>query len=110
MSFDDGASVEIESLFEQCTIALGRGTELVVGAEGVLAGCQISGAGNITIHGKFFESNSPGIVGASQLVVSSGGALVGAVEQPQEMTKFAFEPGCRLRMKLLQPKTAAGRP
>ena len=51
----------------------GDGTELVVGKDGVLSGCQITGAGNITINGKFFERESPGIVGAHQLVVSDGG-------------------------------------
>ena len=55
LQFDEGATVEIESLFEQCTIALGRGTELIVGSDGVLHGCQITGAGNITINGKFFD-------------------------------------------------------
>jgi uncharacterized protein YjbI with pentapeptide repeats len=104
LEFDSGASVEIESLFEQCTIALGKGTELVVGKSGVLSGCQIKGAGLITIHGKFVERESPGIVGATQLVVTAGGSLVGAVEQPPEQTRFAFEPGCMLRMKIQQAK------
>ena len=45
LEFDAGASVEIESLFEHCTIALGEGTELVVGKSGVLSGCQVKGAG-----------------------------------------------------------------
>jgi len=111
LQFDEGATVEIESLFEQCTIALGRGTELIVGSDGVLAGCQITGAGNITINGKFFEkpegkkNSGAGIVGAHQLVVTASGALVGAVQQPPELTRFAFEPGCQLRMRI---STSAG--
>jgi uncharacterized protein YjbI with pentapeptide repeats len=104
LEFDSGASVEIESLFEQCTIALGEGTELVVGKSGTLSGCQIRGAGKITIHGKFLERESPGITGITQLVVTSGGSLVGAVEQPPDLTRFAFEPGCYLRMKVQQAK------
>ena len=60
LEFDAGAMVEIESLFEQCSISLGKGTELVVGSGGVLADCQIRGAGNITINGHFFERQSPG--------------------------------------------------
>ena len=36
--------------------------------------------------------------------MSSGGSLVGAVEQPAEKTRFAFEPGCMLRMKIQQGK------
>jgi uncharacterized protein YjbI with pentapeptide repeats len=107
LEFDSGASVEIESLFEQCSIVLGDGTELVVGKSGVLSGCQIRGAGKITIHGKFVERESPGIAGVTQLVVSSGGSLVGAVEQPAELTRFAFEPGCMLRMKIQNKKDRA---
>jgi len=103
LEFDAGALVEIESLFEQCTIALGDGTELVVGKSGTLSGCQIRGAGKLTINGKFIERETPGIVGVTQLVVSAGGSLVGAVEQPADNTRFAFEPGCYLRMKI-QPK------
>jgi uncharacterized protein YjbI with pentapeptide repeats len=104
LEFNAGAEVEIESLFEQCTISLGESTELVVGKSGVLSGCQVRGSGRITIHGKFVERESPGIVGATQLVVSSGGSLVGAVEQPAELTRFGFEPGCILRMKIHSKK------
>jgi hypothetical protein len=100
--------VEIESLFEQCTIALGKGTELVVGKSGVLQGCQISGSGLITIHGKFVEREAPGISGATHLLVSAGGSLTGAVEQPAEYTRFAFEPGCVLRMKIRQKNGSGG--
>jgi hypothetical protein len=104
LEFDAGAAVEIESLFEHCTIALGQATELVIGKSGVLSGCQIRGAGRITIHGKFLERESPSIVGATHLVVSAGGSMVGAVEQPPEATRFAFEPGCALRVKIQQTK------
>ncbi|HKQ71477.1 MAG TPA: pentapeptide repeat-containing protein, partial [Polyangiaceae bacterium] len=108
LEFDSGAFVEIESLFEQCSISLGQGTELVVGRGGVLSDCQIKGGGNITINGHFFERQSPGIIGAEQVVVSEGGALVGAVEQAAHSTRFAFEPGCKLRMKILQAKKTNG--
>jgi uncharacterized protein YjbI with pentapeptide repeats len=108
LEFNAGASVEIESLFEQCTIALGDATELVVGKSGVLSGCQVRGAGRITVHGKFVERESPGIAGATQLVVSAGGSITGAVEQPAELTRFAFEPGCILRMKIHSKKDGPG--
>ncbi len=104
LEFDAGAAVEIESLFERCTIALGDETELVIGKGGVLSGCQIRGAGRITIHGKFVEHEAPGILGVTQVVVSAEGSLVGAIEQPPELTRFAFEPGCMLRVKIQQPK------
>ena len=54
------------------------------------------------------SSGDLSIVGAEQLVVSAGGALVAAVEQPAHSTKFAFEPGCKLRMKITQSKQANG--
>jgi uncharacterized protein YjbI with pentapeptide repeats len=113
LEFGGGASVLIESVFEQCTIELGEGTELVIGKGGALSGCQIVGPGKLTIHGRFVERESPGIAGVTELVVSSSGSLVGAVEQPAGLTRFAFEPGCRLRTRIRhakndQPKVRAG--
>jgi uncharacterized protein YjbI with pentapeptide repeats len=105
LEFGDGATIEVESRFEHCAIAIGSGTELIVGEQGVLSDCTISGGGNITIHGQFFERKSPGIVGPKQLIVSASGSLVGAVQQPEGSTRFAFEPGCKLRMKIMNGKT-----
>jgi hypothetical protein len=102
LEFGAGGSVHIESLFEQCTIAIGEGTSLVIGKSGSLAGCQITGPGKVAVHGKFVESASPGIVGVKELVVTASGSLVGSVEQPPEHTRFAFEPGCVLRTKIRQ--------
>jgi hypothetical protein len=104
LQFDGGARVEIDSLFDNCTINLGEGTELVVGEVGVLSDCEIAGAGNITVHGKFFERQSPGIVGPRRLQVSARGAVVSAVAQHAELTRFAFERGCQLRMKVVEPR------
>jgi len=109
LEFDSGATVEIESRFEQCSITLGEGTELVVGSEGVLAGCNIKGGGNITIHGQFFEGESPGIAEPKRLVVTNGGVLVGSVMQAEVPTQFAFEPGSRLRMKITRKNGKNGR-
>lgn len=109
LEFDAGVSVEIDSRFEQCTIALGEGTELIVGPEGILSGCQVTGGGNITINGAFFEGKTPGIVAPKSVVVSRSGSLVGAVEQAPDRTQFAFEPGCKLRMKIMNAKNN-GRP
>lgn len=105
LEFEPGAAIEIDSLFENCTIALGAATELSVGKGGVLTGCQIVGPGRITIHGKFVEQESPGISGATQLVVSAGGSLVGAIKQAPEATRFAFEPGCFLRINIQRADT-----
>jgi hypothetical protein len=100
LRLEAGARVEVESLFEQCTIELGEGTELVVGPGGVLSDCTVLGHGSIHIAGKFYERKSPGIVGPTQLVVSTGGCLVAEVEQAAEATRFAFEPGSNLRVKI----------
>ncbi len=62
LEFDAGASIEIESLFEQCTIALGDDADLVIGKAGVLAGCQIRGAGRIRST-EARRRESPGIQG-----------------------------------------------
>jgi len=104
LEFAEDAKVEIESRFEHCSIRIGRNTELVVGEAGVLDSCQIAGAGSIAIHGRFFESDSPGIVGPRELIVSARGAVVAAVQQGSEPTLFAFERGCRLRLKIHRPK------
>jgi uncharacterized protein YjbI with pentapeptide repeats len=105
LQFDPGAHVEIDSLFQNCTINIGDQTELIIGASGVLADCEIVGAGSVTVHGKFFERQSPGIVGPRVVSVSAKGALVSAVAKHTESTRFAFENGCQLRVKILGPKT-----
>jgi hypothetical protein len=98
----DGARVEIDSLFENCVVQLGPGTSLVVGKTGVLADCRILGGGDITIHGQFFERESPGIVGPRALTVTSEAAVVASVEQAPALTHFAFERGSRMRLKILK--------
>jgi uncharacterized protein YjbI with pentapeptide repeats len=101
LDFEAGARVEIDSLFENCAINLGEGTELVVGESGVLADCRIAGGGSVTVHGQFFERESPGIDGAREVIVSSRGALVASVKQAEALTRFAFERGSRLRVKIV---------
>lgn len=101
LQFDAGARVEIDSLFQNCTLHLGEASELVIGAAGVLADCEIVGAGFVTVHGMFFERQSPGIVGPRQLSVSARGAVVATVAHNAEQTQFAFEDGCSLRVKIL---------
>ena len=104
LEFGDGSVIQVDSRFENCSIALGEGAELTIGEPGVLKNCAIIGRGSIVVHGRFFERSSPGIVGPKSLVVSTGGAVVGSVEQTAEPTAFAFEPGCRLRVKILKPR------
>jgi uncharacterized protein YjbI with pentapeptide repeats len=103
LQFNSGARVEIDSLFQNCTLNLGEATELVIGADGVLADCEIIGAGCVTVHGKFFERQSPGIIGPRMLSVSARGTVVSAVSQNTERTQFAFESGCQLRLKVVGP-------
>lgn len=107
LEFGQNSVIHIDSRFENCSIALGDGAELTIGEPGVLKNCEIVGNGKITVHGRFFERSSPGIVGARSIVVSARGALVGGIEQATEATVFAFEPGSRLRVKILRPRQRA---
>jgi len=100
LEFGEKTSVEIESRFENCTVAIGEGTQLVIGGDGVLKDCQVTGAGEITVHGSFFEREKPGITGVKKLVVSAKGSIVSSVVQAVDGTVFGFEPGCRLRIKI----------
>jgi len=102
LDFEPGARVEIDSLFENCVINLGEGTLLVVGESGVLADCRIAGDGCVTVHGHFFEREAPGIVGVREVMVSANGALVASVKQHTDLTRFAFERGSRLRVKIVR--------
>jgi uncharacterized protein YjbI with pentapeptide repeats len=107
LEFGDNSMIHIDSRFESCSIALGEGAELTIGESGVLKNCSIVGKGKVIVHGRFFERQSPGIVGVRSLFVSARGGIVGGVEQVSDGTHFAFEPGCRLRMKILRPRVAA---
>lgn len=107
LEFDEGSIIHIDSRFENCLIALGEGAELTIGKSGVLKACEIVGNGRITVHGRFFERATPGISGARSVTVSGSGAMVGGLEQAEGATVFAFEPGCRLRVKILKPRFRA---
>jgi uncharacterized protein YjbI with pentapeptide repeats len=107
LEFGKNSIIHIDSRFENCSISLGDGAELTIGEPGVLKDCEIVGRGKITVHGRFFERKSPGIVGAERVVVSSKGSLVGGIEQAPQSTVFAFEPGSRLRVKILKPRERA---
>jgi uncharacterized protein YjbI with pentapeptide repeats len=104
LEFEAGSRIQIDSRFENCTLSLGDGAELVIGESGVLKDCQIEGSGSITVNGRFFERQSPGLAGVRRLIVTARGALSGTVRQPTGATLFAFEPGCKLRMKILRPE------
>jgi hypothetical protein len=103
LEFGAGSVIHIDSRFDNCTITLREGAELTIGEAGVLKNCSIVGQGKLVVHGRFFERQSPGIAGVNSLYVSSRGGIVGGVEQAASGTSFAFEPGCRLRMKILSP-------
>jgi uncharacterized protein YjbI with pentapeptide repeats len=105
LEFGEKSLVEIESKFEKCSIKLGDGAHLIIGPNGVLEGCQISGSGEIVVHGQFSEDgNSPGIIGPKRLLVGKAGSVTGAVQQPPELTQFGFERGCHLKLKIFRSK------
>jgi uncharacterized protein YjbI with pentapeptide repeats len=107
LEFGEGSVIHIDSRFENCLIALGEGADLTIGKSGVLKSCEIIGNGRITVHGRFFERATPGISGARSVTVSGSGSMVGGLEQAEGATVFAFEPGCRLRVKILKPRFRA---
>ncbi|MGH9958566.1 MAG: hypothetical protein ACREBC_15775, partial [Pyrinomonadaceae bacterium] len=101
LEFGDKSLVEVESRFENCSIALGTGAVLTLGKHGILEGCQVVGFGEIVIQGQFKESGKePGIVGPKRLTVRKDGVVSCSVQQPPELTEFSFERGCSLRMKI----------
>jgi hypothetical protein len=103
LQFSEASQIEIESHFENCTITLGEKAVLTIGPNGILAGCQIIGEGDIVIHGKFYENGvSPGIVGPSRLFVGKEGTVMAVVQQPVTLTQFGFEHGCSLRLRILK--------
>jgi uncharacterized protein YjbI with pentapeptide repeats len=104
LEFGENSVIHIDSRFENCSITLREGAELTIGEAGLLKDCSVAGSGKIVVHGRFFERSSPGIVGARSLHVSSRGGLVAGIEQAPDSTVFAFEPGCRLRVKILRPR------
>ena len=61
----------------------------------------------------WFLANDPGVpaalercrlLGARSIVVSARGGVVSGIEQASDATAFAFEPGSRLRVKILRPR------
>lgn len=104
LEFGENSVIQIDSHFHNCSITLREGAELTIGDPGVLKDCTINGNGKIIVHGRFFERASPGISGARSIVVSARGGVVSGIEQASDSTAFAFEPGSRLRVKILRPR------
>jgi len=105
LRFAEGARARIDGRCERCAIHLGDGAELVIGEGGILADCTVEGSGRIVVEGRFYEGRTPGIVGPRELIVRSRGVVVAAVKQGSELASLAFEPGSRLRMKVLRPES-----
>ncbi len=78
LEFDSGASVEIESLFEQCQHRPGRGHR-ARGRQGrgPRRAAESRAPARSPSTASSSSEKSPGITGVRQLVVSAGGSLVG---------------------------------
>jgi uncharacterized protein YjbI with pentapeptide repeats len=101
LEFGEGSLVEVESRFQNCAITLKPGAKFLVGEHGVLEGCRIQGAGDIHVQGRIAESGEgPSIVGPRRVVVAASGSLAATVKQPAEKTRFGFERGCHLSLKI----------
>jgi hypothetical protein len=99
LDFREGATVHVESEFENCAIVLSSDAELVLGEKGKMNDCTIQG-GRLTLHGRFTEGSKTGLVEPRRLVVSSTAVVQTTVKQPDSATEFAFERGCRLRLNI----------
>lgn len=108
LELGDGASVQVDSRLESCTLQLGERSELVVGSAGLLLDCRIIGGKSITIEGRLLQGEAPAVTGAAAVAVSATGVVVGTIEQGAEPTRFSFERGCRLRLDIGKPGRLEG--
>jgi hypothetical protein len=102
LEFGDGANVHVESQLEGCAIKLSPDADFVLGERGLMLGCVVTG-GRLVLHGRFTQGDRVGLVGPKRLVASSTAIVCSTIEQPETRTEFAFERGCRLRVKIKQP-------
>ena len=102
LEFGDGANVHVESQLEGCAITLSNDADFVLGERGLMLGCVVTG-GKLTLHGRFKQGDRTGLVGPRRLVASSTAIITSTIEQPETATEFAFERGCRLRVKIKKP-------
>lgn len=102
LHFDSLAKVEIDSMFENCKIHLADGARLTVGNRGFLNNCQIFGGGNVAVNGVLFEKDGPAVNEVRELKVGSQGTLVSTVKQHPDQTRFLFEKGSRLQLRVLE--------
>jgi hypothetical protein len=103
LEFGENSVVDIQSRFEKCKIKLVEGSRLTVGPEGVLQDCHISGPGDVIVRGKFKQDEStPSIVGPRTLFVGETGQMHCAIKQHVERTRFGFEEGCEMQVRILK--------
>jgi len=103
LEFGEDSVVEVQSRFEDCSIELSDGAQLTIGEDGALHGCRITGPGEIVVHGSFVHNDgSPSIVGPRCVTVGRSGEIAGTLEQHVDLTRFAIESGCALRLKVLR--------
>jgi uncharacterized protein YjbI with pentapeptide repeats len=100
LRFPANSIIECESILESCKIYLGDDAELIIGDQGLLVDCMISGPGKVRIDGKFYQGESPGIVELREVTVGTKAAVIADVAQGATNTNFSFAPGCALRMKI----------
>jgi hypothetical protein len=100
MEFGAGSLVEVQGRFENCKVLLGEDAQLKIGPDGVLRDCQILGRGVILVHGQMLNDGDKGFTSPKVFFVASTGVAVGTIRQPQGLTRFGFEPGCILRLKI----------
>jgi hypothetical protein len=100
LEFSAGSTVEVDGRFESCTIKLGDDAQLKIGRSGVMRDCRIEGEGIILVHGQMLNHASESLAIPKVFFVASTGTAVGTIKQPRGLTRFGFEPGCNLKLKI----------
>jgi len=100
LEFSEGSSVEVRGRFENCVVTLGAGAELRIGPGGLLRDCRITGEGVVLVHGRLLNRAKNTPVTARVFLVGAEGTAVGTVQQPAGKPRFAFDPGCVLRLRI----------
>lgn len=100
LEFSDGSVVEVQGQFENCKIVLGEDARLTIGQTGVLRDCRVAGQGVIFVHGRMLNGSGKALTTPKVFFVGASGTAVGTIQQPKGFTRFGFEPGCSLRLKI----------
>jgi len=96
----DGSAVEVQGRLENCKIILGEDARLTIGEAGVLRDCRVAGPGGLYVHGQIRNGSDEALTMPKVFFVGASGSVVATIQQPSGLTRFGFEPGCSVRLKI----------